>query len=148
MDTYSLRLFDGPGDGFGLRWAPLLAMPRDHSCGLAKQNKKKFSPAQSRGIPRIELGTSRTRSEHYATKPNPRLIETWKTMVITISFFVCVSWPCRPPGHLLLLMMTGNGLHARCICHYLLDFFVQGSFQQSNLSLFIFKQSHYPSCWV
>ncbi len=40
--------------------------------------KKSFSPALLRGIPRIELGTSRTRSEHYTTKPNPRLAKLLK----------------------------------------------------------------------
>ena len=33
---------------------------------LRQENKK-------RGLPRIELGTSRTLSEHYTTKPKPRL---------------------------------------------------------------------------
>ena len=42
-------------------------------------------PINDRGIPRIELGTSRTRSEHYATKPNPLISNCGLFKYITLT---------------------------------------------------------------
>ena len=54
-------------------------------------------PTIDRGIPRIELGTSRTRSEHYATKPNPLLVRNAKKAVYNtchkIAGLFCVLKP-------------------------------------------------------
>ena len=77
--------------------------------GEKKMLLQKFvSPALLRGIPRIELGTSRTRSEHYATKPNPRLVKLTKTAFLklwslwapTYYLNICkVSNFCQPDSH-------------------------------------------------
>ena len=71
----------------GVNWHPW-RLPSHYRCGknvnMNMERRKSYqgkwknssvccdTPDMHRGIPRIELGTSRTRSEHYATKPNPR----------------------------------------------------------------------------
>ena len=51
-----------------------------------KNDSAVFStPDFHRGIPRIELGTSRTRSEHYATKPNPLISNCGLFKYITLT---------------------------------------------------------------
>ena len=62
--------------------------------------QKIVSPALLRGIPRIELGTSRTRSEHYATKPNPR-DDNWSKnkLLDLLGLFGHHNWAIMIPHH-------------------------------------------------